>query len=250
MLRLERHPFGPRVYVLRRRIHEYHLGLAILATLAAGSLFDDVEFGVTTSLAALAGLWLVAKDWRDMMPSQRDTRSWQVGLHRPAAPLRGLRRTDSLPALAALAALLAGVVNLVSAATPNSGWRHRFLLRNVESLDEIRLFHALALPAAAALIVTAFYLHRRRRGALNVAVGLLLALGVLNLVKGLDFEESLWSFAGAGLLWSGRAAFHVRHDPVGLRSALLRVPAVVAGTTILIVTSVALAAPSGASFGE
>jgi lysyl-tRNA synthetase class 2 len=250
MLRLERHPFGPRVYVLRRRIHEYHLGLAILATLAAGSLFDDVEIGLTTSLATLAGLWLVAKDWRDMMPSQRDTRSWQVGLHRPAAPLRGLRRTDSLPALAALAALLAGVVNLVSAATPNSGWRHRFLLRNVESLDEIRLFHALALPAAAALIVTAFYLYRRRRGALNVAVGLLLALGVLNLVKGLDFEESLWSFAGAGLLWSGRAAFHVRHDPVGLRCALLRVPAVVAGTTVLIVISVALAAPSDASLGE
>ena len=172
-----------------------------------------------------------------MMPSQRDTRSWQVGLHRPTAPLRGLRRTDSLPALAALAALLAGVVNLVSAATPNSGWRHRFLLRNVESLDEIRLFHALALPAAAALIVTAFYLHRRRPGALNVAVGLLLALGVLSLVKGLDFEESLWSFAGAGLLWSGRAAFHVRHDPVGLRSALLCVPAVVARTTVLIVIS-------------
>src|SRR3954454_6596424 len=250
MLRLERHPFGPRVYVLRRRIHEYHLGLAILATLAAGSLFDDVEFGLTTSLAALAGLWLVAKDWRDMMPSQRDTRSWQVGLHRPAAPLRGLRRTDSLPALAALAALVAGIVNLVSAATPNSGWRHRFLLRNVESLDEIRLFHALALPAAAALIVTAFYLYRRRRGALNVAVGLLVTLGVLNLVKGLDFEESVWSFAAAGLLWSGRGAFHVRHDPVGLRSALLRVPAVIAGTVVLIVSSVALAAPNEASFGD
>ncbi len=250
MLRLERHPFGPRVYVLRRRIHEYHLGLAILAALAVGSLFDDVEFGLTTSLAALAGVWLVAKDWRDLTPSQRDTASWQVGLHRRATPLRALRRTDSLPALAALAALVAGVVNLVSAATPNSGWRHRFLLRNVESLDEIRLFHALALPAAAALIVTAFYLYRRRRGALNVAVGLLVTLGVLNLVKGLDFEESVWSFAAAGLLWSGRGAFHVRHDPVGLRSALLRVPAVIAGTVVLIVSSVALAAPNEASFGD
>jgi lysyl-tRNA synthetase class 2 len=60
----------------------------------------------------------------------------------------------------------------------------------------------------------------------------------------------LWSFAGAGLLCSGRAAFHVRHDPVGLRSALLRVPAVVAGATVLIVISVALAAPSDASLGE
>ena len=250
MLRLERHPFGPRVYVLRRRIHEYHLGLAVLLALAVGSFFGVVDFGLATALAVVVGVWLVAKDWRDLVPSKRDSASWQMGLHRRVAPLRVLRRTDSLPALAALAALVAGIVNLVSAATPNSGWRHRFLLRNVESLDEIRVFHALALPAAAALIVTAFYLYRRRRGALNVAVALLLALGVLNLVKGLDFEESLWSFAAAGLLWSGRGAFHVRHDPVGLRSALLRVPAVIVGTAVLIVSSVALAAPNDASFGQ
>src|SRR6266478_1432231 len=115
MLRLERHPFGPRVYFLRRRIHEYHLGLAVLLGLAVGAFFGLDDLGLATGLAAVAGLWLVAKDWRD----------------------------------------------LVSAATPNSGWRHRFLLRNVESLDEIRVFHALALPAAAALIVTAFYLYRR-----------------------------------------------------------------------------------------
>src|SRR3982751_5192779 len=173
MLRLERHPFGPRVYVLRRRIHEYHLGLAILAALAVGALFDDVELGLTTALAALAGLWLVAKDWRDLVPSKRDSATWQLGLHRRAAPLRVLRRYDSLPLLAALAALAAGILNLVSAATPNSGWRHRVLL-HVESLDDIRAFHALALPASAGLIVTAFYLYRRRRGALHVAVGLLL----------------------------------------------------------------------------
>jgi lysyl-tRNA synthetase class 2 len=249
MLRLERHPFGPRVYVLRRRIHEYHLGLAILAALVAGSLFDDVELGLTTALAALAGLWLVAKDWRDLVPSKRDSATWQLGLHRRAAPLRSLRRSDSLPLLAALAALAAGVVNLVSAATPNSGWRHRVLL-HVESLEEIRAFHALALPASAGLIVTAFYLYRRRRGALHIAVGLLVALGILNLAKGLDFEEAIWSFAAAGLLWWGRAAFHVRHDQVSLRSALYRVPAVVAGTAVLIVGSVWIAAPSGAAAGE
>ena len=250
MLRLERHPFGPRVYVLRRRIHEYHLGLAVLLALAVGSFFDAVDLGLATALAAVVGVWLVAKDWRDLVPSKRDSASWQMGLHRRVAPLRVLRRTESLPTLAALAALVAGIVNLVSAATPNSGWRHRFLLRNVESLDEIRVFHALALPAAAALIVTAFYLYRRRRGALNVAVALLLALGVLNLVKGLDFEEALWSFAAAALLWWGRAAFHVRHDPVSLRSAVLRVPAILAVAAVLIVSSVALAAPADASFGQ
>ena len=248
MLRLERHPFGPRVYVLRRRIHEYHLGLAILAVLAVGSLLHFVEIGLGTALATIAGLWLVVKDWRDVLPSKRDSATWQVGLHRRAAPLRSLRRSDSLPTLAALAALVAGVVNLVSAVTPNSGWRHRALL-NVEPVEAIRVFHALALPAAAALIVTAFYLYRRRRGALNVAVALLLALGILNLAKGLDFEEAIWSFAAAALLWSGRAAFHVRHDPVSLRSALLRVPALIVGTAVMIVASVAIAAPNDASFG-
>jgi lysyl-tRNA synthetase, class II len=248
MLRLERHPFGPRVYILRRRIHEYHLGLAILTVLAAGSLLDIVDLGLGTVLATLAGLWLVAKDWRDVVPSKRDSATWQLGLHRRAAPLRSLRRSDSLPLLAALAALAAGIVNFFSAVTPNSGWRHRVLL-NVESLEAIRVFHALALPAAAALIVTAFYLYRRRRGALNVAVGLLVVLGVLNLAKGLDFEEAMWSFAAAALLWSGRSAFHVRHDPVSLRSTLLRVPAVIAGTAIVIVASVAIAAPSDASLG-
>jgi lysyl-tRNA synthetase class 2 len=249
MLRLERHPFGPRVYLFRRRIHEYQLGLAILVALAAGSLADAVDLGLGTGLATLAGLWLVIKDWRDIVPARRDSATWQVGLHRRAAPLRSLRRSDSLPALAALAALIAGIVNLVSAVTPNEGWRHRLLL-NVETLEEIRVFHALALPAAVALIVTAFYLYRRRRGALVVAVGLLLALGVLNLVKGLDFEEAAWSFAAAALLWLGRDAFHVRHDPVGLRSALLRVPVVIAGTAAAIVASVAIAAPNSASLGE
>jgi len=250
MLRLERHPFGPRVYVFRRRIHEYHLGLAVLAALSVGAFFDVVDPGLATTLAAVVGVWLVAKDWRDLVPSKRDSASWQLGLHRRATPLRGLRRSDSLPTLAALAALTAGIVNLVSAATPNSGWRHRFLLRNVESVGEIRVFHALALPAAAALIVTAFYLYRRRRGALNVAVALLLALGVLNVVKGLDFEEALWSFAAAALLWWGRSAFHVRHDPVSLRSALLRGPAILAGAAVLIVASIALAAPASGSFGQ
>jgi lysyl-tRNA synthetase, class II len=248
MLRFERHPFGPRVYLLRRRIHEYHLGLAILVALAAGSLLGWVELGLGTVLATLAGVWLVVKDWRDIAPARRDSSTWQLGLHRRAAPLRSLRRSESLPVIAALAALIAGVVNLVSAVTPNSGWRHRALL-NVETLDEIRVFHALALPAAAALMVTAFYLWRRRRGALNLAVALLVALGVLNVVKGLDFEEAAWSLAAAALLWTGRGAFHVRHDPVSLRSAFLRVPLVVVGTAVAIVATVAIAAPNDASFG-
>src|SRR5437763_14480232 len=124
MLRLERHPFGPRVYFLHRRIHEYHLGLAILAALAAGSLVDDVDLGLTTILAALAGVWLVAKDWRDLVPWKRDSAMWQLGLHRRAAPLRGLRRSDSLPPLAALRALAGGLAKPVTSATAQYGGAH------------------------------------------------------------------------------------------------------------------------------
>src|SRR5207237_3582465 len=131
MLRLERHPFGPRVYVLRRRIHEYHLGLAVLLALAVGSFFDAVDLGLATALAAVVGVWLVAKDWRDLVPSKRDSASWQMGLHRRVAPLRVVRRTELPPALAAPAGLGWGVVHLVSAATARTGWGPRFTLRNV-----------------------------------------------------------------------------------------------------------------------
>ena len=46
------------------------------------------------------------------------------------------------------------------------------------------------MPASVALIVTAYYLYRRRALALRLAVGLLLALTVFDVLKGLDFEEA------------------------------------------------------------
>src|SRR5437762_13540509 len=99
MLRLERHPFGPRVYLLHRRIHEYHLGLAILVALAAGSFLDDVDLGLTTILAALVGVWLVSKAWRDFVPCLLDSSMWEFGLARRTAPCGWLRRCCCLPLL-------------------------------------------------------------------------------------------------------------------------------------------------------
>ena len=40
MLRLVRHPLGVRMYVFRRRIHEWHLGLAVLVLGAVASSSD------------------------------------------------------------------------------------------------------------------------------------------------------------------------------------------------------------------
>src|SRR5205085_9139158 len=51
----------------------------------------------------------------------------------------------------------------------------------------------------------------------------------------------------AGLLWWGREAFDVRHDPVTLRSALWRLPALGLGTAGLAFGTAFVAAPGSSS---
>jgi hypothetical protein len=203
MLRLVRHPLGPRLYVLGARVHEWHLGVALLLGLAVGGLFDRVDDGTGTAGVLLAGFWLVAKDWRDLFPTRRDTAAWRLGFHAPAQPLRAVRRADPLPQVAALIAALAGLVNLASAVTPTIAWRNHLLLQ-VEPLEALRLSHAAAVPTSMLLLVTAPYLWRRRQGALRLGLALLLALTALDLLKGLDVEAAAGS-AGAGVvLWRPR----------------------------------------------
>ena len=222
VFRLQRHPRGPRVFVLGRRVHEWQLGAAVLAVLAVGRVAAWWHASPVTVALAVAGAWLVAKDWRDVSAVRRDTSSWRLGIHRRAAPLREVRRAEGLPTFAAAVALTIGLVNLASALTPNVAWRGRLLLQ-LEPVEVVPLFHTLALPASVALLIAAFYLARRRRRAWQAVLTLLVVLGALNLLKGLDFEEALMSWAAAGLLWWGRHAFHVRHDP--LRRVALLAPA-------------------------
>jgi lysyl-tRNA synthetase class 2 len=238
LLRLHRHPHGPRVYVLGQRVHEWHLGAALLALVGLALALGVASASVAVWVLAPVGLWLVAKDWRDILPNERDVSSWRLGMHRPAAPLRAARRADGLPSLAAAVALTIGLVNLASALTPNVAWRGRLLLQ-LEPVEVVPLFHTLALPASVALIIAALYLARRRRRAWQAATALLVALGALNLLKGLDFEEALLSWCGAGLLWWGRDAFHVRHEP--LRRSALIVPAAVYATGVALAVAVAWA---------
>ena len=87
-----------------------------------------------------------------------------------------------------MAAVL-GLVNLLSALTPNAHWRGHVLVQ-VEPIGVDDVFHALAVPASVALLVGAFYLRRRRRVAWQVALALLCGLVVLDIVKGLDVEEA------------------------------------------------------------
>jgi hypothetical protein len=82
VLRLERHPLGPRVYICGLRIHEVALGLAVLAVLLAGGFTELWELTRRTEGAALFGTWLVGKDWRDLFPSKRNTAAWGLLPHR------------------------------------------------------------------------------------------------------------------------------------------------------------------------
>jgi lysyl-tRNA synthetase class 2 len=125
--------------------------------------------------------------------------------------------------VAAAAAALVGLINVASALTPTIRWRGHLLLE-FEPVQAIRFFHALAFPAGTALLLVAPYLAKRRRRAWQAAIVLMLALGLFDLLKGLDFEETAITWGVAGfLLWSG-SSFRVRHDPVTLRSAAWRVP--------------------------
>lgn len=90
MLRLERHRLGPRVYVLGFRVHEFALGLCVLAVLLVGGFTELWELSRRTEVAALLGTWLVGKDWRDLFPSTRNTAAWGLLPHR--VPRRETRR--------------------------------------------------------------------------------------------------------------------------------------------------------------
>ena len=220
MLRLHRHPHGPRVYALGLRIHEWHLGVAVLAVALLGRAAGLWQMTLVPMVAVAAGTWLVLKDWRDLVPSLRDTSSWRLGLHRRAAPLRAFRRGEGLPGLAGAIAFAVGLVNLLSALTPNVAWRHHLLLQ-LEPVEAVPVFHTLAVPASVTLVVSAFYLRARRRRAWQAALVLMIVLGVFALLKGLDFEEAALSWAAAGLLWWGRDSFYVRQERLHPRSPVV-----------------------------
>ena len=52
----------------------------------------------------------------------------------------------------------------------------------------------------------------------------MVALGLLDLLKGLDVEETVLTWATAAMLCAGATEFRVEHDPITLRSSVWRVP--------------------------
>jgi len=147
-----------------------------------------------------------------------------------------------LPGLAAAAAAVVGLVNIASTLSPTIRWRGHLLLQ-FEPVGAMRLSHAFALPAGTALVLVAPYLLKRRRRAWWSAILLMAMLGLLDLLKGLDFEETAITWATAAILATGGSAFQVRHDPITLRSAVWRVP--VLALAGIAVAALAIAAQPG-----
>ena len=249
LLLLERHRLGPRIHVLGRRIHEWHLGVAVVALAFAGRAFGLWHEELPTGAIAALGAYLVVKDWHDLVPSHRDTAAWTLGIHKRLHGLRARRRGAWLPPIAGLVVGIAGVVNLVSALKPSFGW-HGHLLLNAKGIGAVPEFHALALPASVVLLATAIYLAKRRRRAYRVAFVVLLALGAFDILKGIDLVEALLSWAVAAVLWSSREAFVVRHAPLRLRAAVWRIPLLGATAVALAALVAAVRTPARASLHD
>ena len=112
--------------MLGARVHECHLGLALLPLAA---VLWDVAGWVSGAVALAFALWMLVKDWRDLFPATRDTAAWSIGPHRcpdmpPAPPLR-----DRVPLVAGVATAVVGLINIASALTPELPLRLRALLQ-------------------------------------------------------------------------------------------------------------------------
>jgi len=144
-----------------------------------------------------------------------------------------------LAPLAGACTVALGLVNVASALTPDVHSRMHLLLEFVPREVPVAA-HALALSAGISLTILGVYLMRRRRRAWSLAVSILIAAGTLNLLKGLDGEEALASWALAALLVWGRDAFYVVHGNAGWRGPLMRSAGIVC--TALVVSAVTLVA--------
>ena len=168
-----------------------------------------------------------------------------LGLRRrpggPPAP----HAVDRIPALAGTVTALAGAINAGSVMSGDLPARARAMLAYAPA-GEIRLAHAVALPAGLALLGVAWPLVRRRRRAVYVAIGLLVAVGMANIVRSLDLGLAALSWGVAVLLWRSRAAFRVTHDRLGPAEALARSAAVLGGAVLAAGASVAVAASHAA----
>lgn len=226
MIRIEQHPYGPRVYVLGQRVHEVALGLAIVALAVLFLLSDAARVGREVAFVTLAvGCWLVWKDWRDLVPRWRNTSTHsRLGLHRPF----GRPGRSSAPALAAAAAAGLAVIEVVAFASPST--------RPGELATRLALAptHLLALPIGGALVPVAAALRAGRRSAVAWALALLAALALALAVGGHHVDTALVCLSIAWVLGAARGAFPAESVPVARVHRAAAILSVAAGSSVLV----------------
>jgi len=134
-------------------------------------------------------------------------------------PNRMWARIDRLvrpPSGLAALALGLGVVNIVSALTPELAERVR-VVQTVLSPDAEVAARGLTLAAGVAMLLVASSLARRKHRAWLLAVVVVAASAVLHVAKGLDLEESIANVALLVLLIRSRRWFDAPGDPASLR---------------------------------
>jgi lysylphosphatidylglycerol synthetase-like protein (DUF2156 family) len=179
-------------------------------------------------------------------PLPRTARAFARRLATAATNLRTAPTAPWLPLVAASLVALIALANLQSAASPNIRWRGR-LVKHLLPHGLPSISHALALPLSAALLLAAVSLARRRYRAWQSALGFLVALGVLDLLKGLSYEQAGMSLVAAVFLYWARPAFVVAPDPRALRSSLNLAAAVLAGTVALAAAATWVSIPGAPS---
>ncbi len=149
-------------------------------------------------------------------------------LARRLAWARALRRGKHAPTLLGLLTAIVGAINVGSVMSPDMPARGQ-LVAALEPAGMAGAARALALPAGVGLIILGVYVGRRRQRAWLLATAVLLAVGVFDIVKGLDVEETLISWMLAGVLIWARPAFCVVHPRGFLGRASRRIALLVAG---------------------
>ncbi len=117
-----------------------------------------------------------------------------------------------MPTAAAVGIVVLGVVDVVSAVTPERAGR----LHAMTSVVSLAVAHAASAATAATgllLILLGHGLRRRKRRAWRFAVGLLLLSSVLHVFKGLDAEEAAVTFVAAIVLLLLSRQFYAAGDP-------------------------------------
>jgi lysyl-tRNA synthetase class 2 len=121
-------------------------------------------------------------------------------------------RSLTVRQLAALGVAAAGFEGVLSVAAPDDPSRRR-LIRHIAPAGVPTLAHLLVVLVGLTLLALAPRLWRGTRTAASLAIVALAGLAVLNLIRGLDYEEATLELGLAALLVAGRRAF-----PLGSRN--------------------------------